>query len=76
MDPYHLDAGRVGFGFSKALGGPVKIANDAAMQALGSYQGGQLSRLHRSGSTKTEGKKEMAPSGAQVRSAAPGCNAG
>ena len=42
MDPYHLDAGWVGFDFSKALGGPVKIANDAAMQALGSHQGGRM----------------------------------
>jgi predicted NBD/HSP70 family sugar kinase len=42
MDPYHLGPGWVGFDFSKALGWPVKIANDAAMQALGSYQGGRM----------------------------------
>jgi predicted NBD/HSP70 family sugar kinase len=28
--------------FSKAFGCPVKILNDAAMQALGSYQGGRM----------------------------------
>jgi polyphosphate glucokinase len=35
-------AGWVGFDFRKALGRPVKIINDAAMQALGSYKGGKL----------------------------------
>jgi predicted NBD/HSP70 family sugar kinase len=30
----------MGFNFPKALGCPVRIINDAAMQALGSYQGG------------------------------------
>jgi predicted NBD/HSP70 family sugar kinase len=37
MEPYHLGCGWVGFDFHKALGRPVKIVNDAAMQALGSY---------------------------------------
>jgi polyphosphate glucokinase len=32
----------VGFDFEKAFGRPVKIVNDAAMQALGSYQGGRM----------------------------------
>jgi hypothetical protein len=32
----------VGFNFKKAFGRPVKIINDAAMQALGSYQGGRM----------------------------------
>lgn len=30
------------FDFSKAFGCPVKIINDAAMQALGSYKGGRM----------------------------------
>src|SRR6202035_3493460 len=32
----------VGFNFQKAFGRPVKILNDAAMQALGSYKGGRM----------------------------------
>jgi polyphosphate glucokinase len=39
-EPHNLGGGWVGFDFHKALGVPVKIINDAAMQALGSYQGG------------------------------------
>src|SRR5207247_8988890 len=34
--------GWVGFDFRKAFGRPVKVINDAAMQALGSYQGGRM----------------------------------
>ena len=34
--------GWVGFDFKKAFGCPVKVINDAAMQALGSYQGGHM----------------------------------
>ena len=41
-EPYNLAPGWVGFDFEKAFGCPVKILNDAAMQALGSYQGGLL----------------------------------
>jgi predicted NBD/HSP70 family sugar kinase len=41
-EPHNLGAGWVGFDFRKALGRPVKIINDAAMQALGSYKGGRL----------------------------------
>ena len=41
-EPYNLALGWVGFDFEKAFGCPVKILNDAAMQALGSYQGGLL----------------------------------
>ena len=42
IEPSHLGSGWVGFDFRKALGRPVKIVNDAAMQALGSYQGGRM----------------------------------
>src|SRR5262245_57435841 len=35
--PYNLGSGRVGFDYAAAFGKPVKILNDAAMQALGSY---------------------------------------
>lgn len=41
-EPYNLGGGWVGFNFEKAFGHPVKVINDAAMQALGSYQGGRM----------------------------------
>ena len=41
-DPIHLGEGWVGFDFRKAFGRPVKVVNDAAMQALGSYEGGRM----------------------------------
>jgi polyphosphate glucokinase len=41
-DPYNLGGGWVGFNFAKAFDRPAKVINDTAMQALGSYQGGQL----------------------------------
>lgn len=41
-EPRHLGSGWVGFNFTDAFGCPVKIVNDAAMQALGSYKGGRM----------------------------------
>ncbi len=41
-EPYNLGCGWVGFDFRKAFGRPVKIINDAALQALGSYKGGKM----------------------------------
>src|SRR5262249_684040 len=41
-EPHNLAAGWVGFPFAEALGRPVKVINDAAMQALGSYKGGKM----------------------------------
>jgi polyphosphate glucokinase len=41
-EPHNLGPGWVGFDFRKAFGRPVKIVNDAAMQALGSYEGGRM----------------------------------
>jgi polyphosphate glucokinase len=41
-EPVNLGAGWLGFNFAAALGHPVKIINDAAMQALGSYDGGRM----------------------------------
>ena len=41
-DPFNLGPGWVGFNFAKALGKPVRMVNDAAMQALGSYRGGRM----------------------------------
>jgi predicted NBD/HSP70 family sugar kinase len=41
-EPKHLGKGWVGFDFRKPLGKPVRIINDAAMQALGSYHGGRM----------------------------------
>ena len=41
-EPLNLGPGWVGFDFAAAFGKPVKIMNDAAMQALGSYNGGRM----------------------------------
>jgi len=41
-EPRNLGSGWVGFNFKKAFGRPVKVINDAAMQALGSYKGGRM----------------------------------
>jgi len=41
-EPHNLAAGWVGFNFRSAFGRPVKLVNDAAMQALGSYRGGKM----------------------------------
>jgi polyphosphate glucokinase len=41
MEPVNLGSGWLGFDFS-GFGRPVKIINDAAMQALGSYEGGRM----------------------------------
>jgi polyphosphate glucokinase len=41
MEPHHLGKGWVGFDFRAAFNRPVKVINDAAMQALGSYKGGK-----------------------------------
>jgi len=41
-EPHNLGRGWVGFDFRKAFGRPVKVINDAAMQALGSYRGGRM----------------------------------
>src|SRR4051812_35621380 len=38
----HLAPGWIGWNFSKALGKPTRVINDAAMQALGSYRGGRM----------------------------------
>jgi polyphosphate glucokinase len=42
VEPKNLSDGWVGFDFAKAFGCPVKVINDAAMQALGSYEGGRM----------------------------------
>ena len=41
-EPHNLGSGWVGFNFEKAFRRPVKVVNDAAMQALGSYRGGKM----------------------------------
>ena len=41
-EPVNLGTGWVGFDFGKAFGRPVKLVNDAVMQALGSYAGGRM----------------------------------
>ncbi len=40
--PMNLGEGWPGFDFTQALGRPVKLVNDAAMQAIGSYEGGRM----------------------------------
>jgi polyphosphate glucokinase len=41
-EPAHLGPGWVGFGYAAAFERPVKLRNDAAMQALGGYRGGRM----------------------------------
>jgi polyphosphate glucokinase len=41
-EPHNLGFGWVGFDFHKAFGRPIHILNDAAMQAVGSYEGGRM----------------------------------
>jgi ROK family len=41
-EPHNLGSGWVRFNFQKAFGRPVKLVNDAVMQALGSYEGGRM----------------------------------
>jgi len=41
-EPWNLGRGWLRFDFRRAFGVPVRIVNDAAMQALGSYRGGRM----------------------------------
>ena len=41
-EPHNLGEGWMGFDFAAAFGKPVRIVNDAAMQAIGSYRGGRM----------------------------------
>jgi len=41
-EPVNLGTGWVGFDYEAAFGKPTKVINDAAMQALGSYEGGRM----------------------------------
>lgn len=41
-EPHNLGSGWIGFDFQVAFGRPVKAINDAAMQALGGYEGGKM----------------------------------
>jgi polyphosphate glucokinase len=42
LEPKHLAPGWVGFDFERAFSRPVRIINDALMQAVGSYEGGRM----------------------------------
>jgi predicted NBD/HSP70 family sugar kinase len=42
VDPVNLGEGWAGFDFAAAFGKPTRVVNDAAMQALGSYEGGKM----------------------------------
>jgi polyphosphate glucokinase len=41
-EPHNLGPGWTRFDFASAFGLPVRVVNDAAMQALGGYQGGRM----------------------------------
>jgi len=41
-EPRNLGPGWVAFDYQSAFGCPIKVVNDAALQALGSYQGGKM----------------------------------
>ena len=41
-EPHNLGRGWVGFDFRKAFNRPTQVLNDAAMQAVGSYEGGRM----------------------------------
>ncbi len=41
-EPHNLGSGWVGFDFRRAFGRPTHVMNDAAMQAIGSYEGGRM----------------------------------
>jgi hypothetical protein len=41
-EPHNLGSGWLRFDFERAFGKPVRVINDAAMQALGSYAGGRM----------------------------------
>ena len=42
LDPFNLGKGWNGYDFTAAFGKPVKLVNDALMQAIGSYDGGRM----------------------------------
>ncbi|TGR72805.1 ROK family protein, partial [Mesorhizobium sp. M2D.F.Ca.ET.223.01.1.1] len=42
LDPFNLGKGWNGYDFAAAFGKPVKLVNDALMQAIGSYDGGRM----------------------------------
>ncbi|TSE08244.1 ROK family protein [Mesorhizobium intechi] len=42
LDPKNLGKGWAGFDFATQFGKPVKVVNDALMQAIGSYEGGRM----------------------------------
>jgi polyphosphate glucokinase len=41
-EPFNLGKGWLGFDFRRAFGRPTLLMNDAAMQAIGSYEGGRM----------------------------------
>ncbi len=41
-EPFNLGKGWIGFSFRAAFRRPVRVVNDAVMQALGSYRGGTM----------------------------------
>ncbi|TIV61417.1 MAG: ROK family protein [Mesorhizobium sp.] len=42
LDPFNLGKGWNGYDFTASFGKPVKLVNDALMQAIGSYDGGRM----------------------------------
>jgi polyphosphate glucokinase len=41
-EPINLGSGWTGIDYERAFGRPTKVVNDAAMQAVGSYEGGRM----------------------------------
>ena len=65
-EPHNLGSGWVGFNFQRAFGRPVKIINDAAMQALGSYKKATYEDYAGVKALKKRGKKKWRRDVAQI----------
>ena len=61
LEPHNLGPGWVGFDFKAAFKRPVKVINDAAMQALGSYRKGTMLFLGGRQRQGTEGSARWLP---------------
>jgi polyphosphate glucokinase len=55
LEPHNLGKGWVGLDYARAFGKPVKLINDVAMQALGTYKRGKMLFLRRQPSKTTSG---------------------
>ncbi len=69
-EPWNLGKGWVDFDWAAALGKPVKIMNDAAMQALGSDEGGRMLFLGLGSGLGTDAPRRGPHRGARARAPA------